>query len=424
MKRITFLVLGIILGLTVYSQTQPTQPSTGYGGMAHPYASYTIFNCDDGATGYMLYIPTSPHADSLPLVVFTHGFGEWNPLRYGNWIIHLVEQGNIVVFPRYQKDEYTTFPTSFTPNTVTGILRAIDTIKKHSTWTQPELDNVFYVGHSYGGLISANLAVKYASYGIPKPKAIELSCPGYGSYPGGQLTSYSGMDSAIKVLDIFERSDTVVDSTFALQVFNQTTAVPYSHKNLVEHFADNTGTLPITSSHGESSCVDSILDNGDRGIVMTQAAYAYTDATDFYCYWKLFDALEDCALHGNGCNVAFGDTYAQEYMGLWSNGKPVIPLEVRPVYVTTAVNELKVESEKLKVFPDPSSGKFIIESLVISGQSLVEVYNILGEKVYAQFSTLHSQFSIDLGASPAGVYFLKIQMPDGNVLTKKLIVTK
>jgi len=423
MKKNTLLFLFAALGITAFSQTQPTQPATGYGGVAHPYGSFTTFNCDDGATGFMLYIPSSPHADSLPLVVFTHGFGEWNPLRYGHWIEHIVEQGNIVIFPRYQKSEYTTLATSFTSNAVTGIQRALDTIKNHPTWTQPFLNKVLYVGHSYGGLISANYAVKYATYGIPKPRAILMACPGYGSYPGGQLSSYSAMDSSIYMLDIFERSDTVVDSTFALQVFNQTIAVPYSHKNLVIHFADSTGTPRITSSHGESSCIDSAIDNGDRGIVMLQAAYAYTDATDFYCYWKLFDALEDCALNGGGCTTAFGDTYTQEYMGLWSNGQPVRPLEVRPV-VITSTNDLPATAQ-LNIYPDPANDKIYIEQQnSYKTGTVISLYNMVGVKVYTKAISQDSkEVVIAANSFTPGVYFLTIATAKGESITRKVVIT-
>lgn len=417
MKKKLLVSFFIVLTLQVYSQTQPMQPPTGYGGLLSAYSSIATVNCDDGATGFMLYIPASPHADSLPLVVFDHGFGEWNPLRYARWIEHIVKRGNIVVFPRYQQNEYTTLSTSFTSNAVTGIKRAIDTLQTHSLWTQPELNKVFYIGHSYGGLISANLATNHTTYNIPKPKAILMACPGFGQYPGGQLSSYSAMDSSIFVLDIIEHGDNVVDSTFGLQVFNQTTAVPYSHKNLVIHFADSTGTPAITSTHGESSCVDSAYDNGDRGVVMAQATYAYTDATDFYCYWKLFDALEDCALNGNGCTTAFGDTYSQKDMGLWSNSTPLKPLEVRPHSVTTTISDIVAE-ESIKIYPNPGNGifNFEFEQNKVLQKCGIEIYNILGEKIYSKFSITNFQFSIDISKQPTGIYLYRLLSENGKLM--------
>ena len=416
-KQISFLFF-IVFTLPAFAQTQPTQPATGYGGLAAAYSTVITVNCDDGATGFMLFIPANPHADSLPLVVFDHGFGEWNPLRYARWIDHILKRGNIVIFPRWQLNEYTTLSTSFTPNAVTGILRAIDTLKNHLSWTQPELDKVFYIGHSYGGLISANLATNFVSYNIPKPKAILMACPGYGTYPGGQLLSYSAMDSSIFVLDIFERNDNVVDSTFALQVFNQTTSVPYSHKNLVIHFADSTGTPPVRSSHGESRFIDSTYDKGDRGIVMAQASYAYTDATDFYCHWKLFYALEDCVLTGNGCATAFGDTYPQKYMGVWSNANPVTPLEIRPANANTSVNNIDSE-EKIIIYPNPSNGVFTIQfnNPQLKTNCQIEIYNVLGNKVYSKLFPPNPSFSIDISNQSEGIYFCRFLSENGILIS-------
>jgi len=422
MKRLLLTFLFASALLSSYSQTQPSEPATGYGGMTYPYSQITTFNCDDGATGFMLYIPASPHADTLPLIVFSHGFGEWNPLRYGRWIEHLVKRGNIVVFPRYQVNEYTTLATSFTGNAVTGMKRAIDTIRAHPSWTQPELDKVFYVGHSYGGLLSANFATNYSSYGIPKPKAILLACPGYGTYPGGQLSSYSGMDSSIFVLDIFENTDNVVDSTFALQVFNQTTLIPYTHKNLVIHFADSTGTPAVVSSHGQAPCIDSTMTNGDNGVVMLQASYAFTDVTDFYCYWKLFDALEDCALTGGGCNTAFGDTYPQKFMGLWSNGTPIRPLEVRPANIATGIVEQE-NSGPIQVYPNPGNGIFnFVSNQQVWKDAILEVYNSEGTKVYSKSQLNGSRYSIDLTGQARGIYLYHLINNKGMmIISGKLI---
>jgi hypothetical protein len=407
----------LIALLQLSAQTQPAQAATGYGGLAAPYGSVVKFNCDDGVKGFMLYIPATPHAASLPLIVFDHGFGEWNPLRYARWIDHLVKRGNIVVFPRYQQNEYTTASTSFTGNAVAAILRALDTIQSHPAWTQADLTKVMYMGHSYGGLISANLATNCVSYGIPKPKALFMACPGYGSYPGGQLGSYNAMDSSIHVLDIFEHDDTVVDSTFALQVFNQTTAVPYAHKNLVIHFADATGTPAVTSTHGESSCIDSSYSNGDNGVVMTQASYAYTNVTDFYCYWKLCDALEDCAFNGTGCGTAFGDTYPQKYMGLWSNGTPVRPLQVRPAAVITGLAAMD-KTEALKVYPNPTDGPiaFDLQGWAEEMSSVLEVYSAEGRKMYSTVLHTNKPLQLDMTEQPAGLYFYRLLDKNANRL--------
>ena len=93
-----------------------------------------------------------------------------------------------------------------------------------------------------------------------------------------------------------------------------------------------------------------------------------------------------------------------------------------------------MDNGQWKVFPNPSNGKFNIESSVVSGQLSVEVYNMLGEKVYSTTSVNGSSqvlpnrkdlgWAIDLTGKPAGMYFYRIMAESGNKLIAegKLIV--
>jgi OOP family OmpA-OmpF porin len=89
----------------------------------------------------------------------------------------------------------------------------------------------------------------------------------------------------------------------------------------------------------------------------------------------------------------------------------------------SAIGELKVESEKLKVFPNPSNGVFTVESSVVSHQLSVEVYNELGQKIFSQFSTFNSQFSINLSNQPLGIYLYRVITEQGELVgSGKLII--
>jgi hypothetical protein len=55
----------------------------------------------------------------------------------------------------------------------------------------------------------------------------------------------------------------------------------------------------------------------------------------------------------------------------------------------------------------------------------VEVYDILGEKVYSQFNNQQTTFNIDLSNQPNGVYFYRVISEDGNLFGEgKLIIQK
>ena len=99
------------------------------------------------------------------------------------------------------------------------------------------------------------------------------------------------------------------------------------------------------------------------------------------------------------------------------------------INITSAnsTNELS-NSSGISVFPNPSNGKFQFSSSKIQIQSL-EVYNIMGEKVYsewkpsAQASIPNLHTLVDLRLQPSGVYFLNIKT-DKESYTQKLIIQK
>ena len=65
--------------------------------------------------------PPSRRPKTAPVVVFNHGWLAVNPGAYGAWIEHLVRSGRIVIFPRYQADDWsrrrpTSCPTPWPPS--------------------------------------------------------------------------------------------------------------------------------------------------------------------------------------------------------------------------------------------------------------------------------------------------------------------
>jgi sugar lactone lactonase YvrE len=93
-----------------------------------------------------------------------------------------------------------------------------------------------------------------------------------------------------------------------------------------------------------------------------------------------------------------------------------------PLGVNQAVN-----TNEFAVYPNPSNGQF---QIVIAGEAkqslaLVDVYNMLGEKVYSnELLITNYQLLIHMNNQPAGIYLLKLQTEDGSILTKKIEVTR
>ena len=337
MKHLLSLLLFYFIILSLSSQTQPNQPINGPGGTNYTHTGVNMYDFTTlfGADGYWLFEPTSPVPDSADVIIFNHAYGVFNPGPYGAWIEHLVKKGNIVIFPKFQNSDVS-LPSTYTPNAVTGIQDAINELNNNTSYVRPRWEHLAMIGHSYGGVVSANIAVEYTNYGVPKPDCIMLCQPGTGGINTGRLASYTGMDSDYNMLIIVGDDDIVVGDSFGWEIMN-TTSIPDTKKNLIVHYADNYGNGIIEASHNEPLAKDNTYDGG---VTSTIIASAYTvskeDPVDYYCYWKLADALMSCTFYGTDCNYTFGDTYDQKNMGLWGDSNPVIPLEVFPKSTVTA----------------------------------------------------------------------------------------
>ena len=311
------------------------QPAAGPGGSEYCHDEVVFSNLADDADGYWLFEPAAPKPDSAHVIVFLHGYGAINPMIYGGWIRHLVRQGNIVIYPRYQKNLFTPRPDAFADNAAKAIREALEKLSCQGEHVRPIVEPLIIAGHSYGGTIAANLGVNFADFGIPQPQGLLLCAPGTGPLKGGRLVSYEGLPEDTRLLVLVSINDHVVGEELGRLIFE--TAVNTPQRNLVRLLPDDHGTPPLTSVHNESYALDAAFDAGIHNASYHRSlSTAKLDAADFYAQWKLLDALADCLRRGENCHFAFGDTPEQRFMGTWSDGTPVRELEVILPPVETA----------------------------------------------------------------------------------------
>jgi hypothetical protein len=128
------------------------------------------------------------------------------------------------------------------------------------------------------------------------------------------------------------------------------------------------------------------------------------------------------AVAGYKGNIYAGGSYGNG-PGTWGNNAAPYLMEYNgPI----GINELK-ETNAITVFPNPSTGVFTFQfsqSELVEDRSTIDIYNMLGEKVYAaplNFSKGTST-TISLSDYSAGIYLYRITTKDGNLVsTGKLI---
>jgi hypothetical protein len=305
----------------------PGQPVTGPGGAEYLHQSVAFYDSAATADGYWLFEPADPKPDSAEVVVFMHGYGAYNPMAYGKWIKHLVAKGNIVIYPRYQKNLVWPRPDAFPKNAAIGIKNALKTLHKEGH-VRPRTEKMSYIAHSYGGVISANLGVRWQRYGLPKPVGMLLCEPGSGPFKGARLDGYADLPADLQLIVVVGEDDYVVGEEFGRLVFE--TAVNTPMRNLIVQRRDvSQGRRRVLATHSEPYCYDLDFDNGVRNYTANRVLMSSRlNEVDFNCYWKLGDALLNHTRFGTDYAYAFGNSAQQRFMGLWPDGSPIRPLDV------------------------------------------------------------------------------------------------
>jgi trimeric autotransporter adhesin len=93
----------------------------------------------------------------------------------------------------------------------------------------------------------------------------------------------------------------------------------------------------------------------------------------------------------------------------------------------TGMNKLIAKSGEIRVFPNPSDGSFTVAlshaELVSASQTIIEVYNVLGEQVYnATLKQVQGDNVINLTGQPNGIYLYKVLKDNGELVGEGKVV--
>lgn len=293
-------------------------------GYEYPYEEVISIREDKNEKGYSIFYPQGAELSEAPVILFIHGYGAINPMIFGAWIEHLVLQGNIVIYPRYQKNLILPSTDKFTPLVANAYLEGIDHLKRIDN--DFEVNRLVVVGHSYGGVIAANLGVEFVEYGISKPDAIFSCQPGHGPLTGGVLPSYSGLHESIPLVIMVGDKDWTVGDEFGNRLYHE---LPEDHPKLfLRQVEASFDTIRLSASHYEPYAIDPEYDNGNYNLTFKRAMKkGKLNEVDFYGYWKILDKLIDCR-SDNGENC-IADLTREWDMGYWPNTKvPIRAIKV------------------------------------------------------------------------------------------------
>lgn len=324
-----------------FPPTPPDQPAAGPGGRSYFHESVEASRFGSGAEEVYVFEAADPTPKSAPVVVFAHGWGAIDPDIYGAWIAHLVRRGYTVIYPRYQADLRTPV-RDFTRNALVATRRGLEELRS-AGHVPPNESGLVFVGHSMGGLVAANLAVRAAQGELPPPLALMSVEPGK-TWPEASpiafdLEDLSRLPSSMLLLAVVGDDDEFVREIDARRIYAGASAVPRANKNYIRMFSDDHGAPGLVGDHRAPTAPGMLIDGppvpgsprrGEMSPLLPDGRRGpmVTDALDYYGTWKLLDGLADAVFRGEHREYALGDTPQQRFMGLWSDRVPVRELQI------------------------------------------------------------------------------------------------
>jgi alpha/beta hydrolase fold len=313
----------------------PGQPPSGPGGADYPHAGFSQQLIGRGARGCWVFSPNDPVPASASIVVFFHGWSGVNPANYGEWLVHLVRRGHIVLYPVYQAAPLAPF-TLMMQNAIEGIGAGLLHLQENGP-VRPVTERCAFAGHSLGGLIATQCAALKSVPHLPDPRVLLPVQPGGGRTFSVSLEHLSRVPPDTLALVLIGEDDRHLPIEQPLAIYTALTSIPEKNRNLIVIRSDQHGSPPLIADH--SAPLSERADVGPRlapeaalrrehGLSSLGLRRAHADALDFFGHWKLLDAAMAAAFDGRHGEVALGNTPAQRFMGTWSDGTPVNELLV------------------------------------------------------------------------------------------------
>jgi dienelactone hydrolase len=290
-----------------------------------PHQGVKRFEIGQGPRSYVIFEPEKPKPEgAAPVVVFLHGWFAVNPGFYGAWIDHLVRNGQIVIFPRYQND-VGTMPHDFLPNALAAIRDALAVLHDGVGHVRPDANRFVLIGHSAGANLAAQIAAVSAdpTADIPAPRAVITMMPG--EILPLRVPSLSEIPAKTLLMVVVGDEDLVVGDLRGRQIFTEATAIPRSRKRFIVFRSDRHGFPPLIAEHNAPTGAHAKLDNGEGIFRLFQLSLCDVNAFDRAGFWRMADLTILAAFSGKTLDDVTRDHEQFRHLGYWSDGRKVNP---------------------------------------------------------------------------------------------------
>ena len=289
-----------------------------------PHGGVRRYEIGQGPRSYWLFEPDRPRPDSAPVVVFLHGWFAVNPGFYGAWVDHLVRNGHIVIFPRYQND-VGTLPKDFLPNAMAAIHDGLGVLSVGVDHVRPDPRRFALIGHSAGANLAAQVAALTSDphAALPVPRAVVAIMPGE-VFPR-RLPTLDRIPATTLLIVAVGDEDLVVGDQRGREIFAEATAIPPTHKRFILFRSDRHGHPPLIAEHAAPTGINHRLDNGEGILRPLQLSLGDVNALDHAGFWRIADLTLQAGFTGKTLDDVSRDSERFRHLGYWSDGRRVIP---------------------------------------------------------------------------------------------------
>ena len=342
--------------LPALSAAPPMQPDDGPGGIGDKGATIVKRGLGTAsASTFAFYKAGAAPAEGRPVAVLLHAWGASNPQAYGAWIDHLVRNGWLVLFPRFQEVNRTR-PADATAKAV-RLLKAAFAELATDADAKPNAARVALIGHLAGVPLAANVAASAKAENLPAPKLIYAIMPGGiardAKSRGIPLAELNTIPSGTLIVTVIGDKEARAADIAARRILRDAGEVGLDRKLIVRALSDDHGFPAMTATLASPAGLDAAYDggaikmlpepkdqkpppfkwsadmtlSGEQSQLVAQINNARADALDYLAYWKTFDMAATAAFAGRDAGSLKNDANFSD-MKRWADGWPVKRLAV------------------------------------------------------------------------------------------------